>query len=96
MDTPRPIEPTTDVDALAEAARHGPVTVHGAAGPAFVAVAPEAYARLAETERERFDKAGGALLAVLADVHARITAERTPEEIAREVAAIERELHDED
>jgi hypothetical protein len=91
MDTPRPIETTTDVDALAEAARHGPVTVHGAAGPAFVAVAPEAYARLAETERRRA-RDWDDLERAFGRVQERFAADLTPDEIAR----LEREIVNED
>ena len=82
-----------DVDALAEAARREPVTVMSGDREAFVVVEPEEFKRLkAALDRERRQRDWERLERTLGDIHRRVAAELSPEEIAR----LEREIIDED
>jgi hypothetical protein len=95
MDTRRLTDPP-DIGSIAREARNEPVIVIENGEAAFVAVEPKAFERMAEAEAERRREAGKKLIALLEEGHRKMAARFTPEELAREIAAIERELADED
>ncbi len=87
------VRPTIDVDAVAEAAKSGPVTVRSGDREAFVALDVEAFRRLSEeAERARRIVAGREAVAIARRIRADAAGRATPDEIAK----IERELADED
>ncbi|HRD78554.1 MAG TPA: hypothetical protein PK264_21885 [Hyphomicrobiaceae bacterium] len=79
-----------DVEALAEAARHAPVTVMNGDKEAFVVVEPAEFKRLVEAgERARRKDAAARLLATMDRIHRDVETRASPEEIAELLRELE-------
>lgn len=86
------IRPIIDVEAVAHAAKQGPVTVMAGGKEAFVVVDPDRFRDMLEADQQRRAEAWARMVEAMDRIAAKVAEDMTPEEIA----ALEKAIIDED